>query len=206
MKVSCVNVINKKEKHWRGKNDSSQYKIWFLYRQIYVYCTAKDHLLQTSKAISILPLHYLLIFILSIKGTLLFTLLARDRRSIAFFGICTPLAFATDKCSNGITVLASRWLSIGLYILLTLFTYSACVTLSGNKYSFIYSIFLDNFYESRNSLFLHLHGLLEFWSAICTFYYGKGSPAFLYKQQILLNIISNITMFLFYLISLWFLS
>lgn len=37
-------------------------------------------------------------------------------------------------------------------------------------------------------LFSYLHGLLEFWSAVCTFYYGKGSSAFLYEQQIFLNI------------------
>lgn len=95
-----------------------------------IYCTARDHLLQILRTTSTLPLHYLLVFILSIKGTLLLALLARDRWSITFLRICTPLAFATDKCSNGIAVFASRRLSVGFYILFTLFTYGACVTLS----------------------------------------------------------------------------
>lgn len=117
--------------------------------------TARDRLLQILRATSTPSLHYLFILVLSIKGTLLLALLARDRRSIAFLWICTPLAFATDKCSNGIAVLASRWFSIGLNILLTFFTYGACVTLSVDTIKAVH-LFIPlqtNFYESRSSYF-----------------------------------------------------
>ena len=101
-----------------------------------------------------MSLRYLLIFILSIKGTLLLALLARNRWSIAFFRICTPLAFATNKRSNGIAIFASRWLAIGFYILLTFFTYSARVTLSVEvneaiQYNNIYFILLTIFIRTK---------------------------------------------------------
>lgn len=85
--------------------------------------------MEENSANTLVRIH-LLIFVLSVKGTLLFALLACNRWSITFFGIGTPLTFATDKCSYRIAIFTGRRLTVRFHILLTFFTYSACITLS----------------------------------------------------------------------------
>ena len=77
-----------------------------------------------------IKMNYFLIFVLSVKGTLLFALLTSDWWPITFFRICTSLTFTTNKCSYGIAIFTGRWLTIGFHILLAFLTNSACITLS----------------------------------------------------------------------------
>lgn len=80
----------------------------------------------------LIKMNYFFIFILSVKGTLLFALFTSDWWPITFFRICTSLTFTTNKCSYGIAIFTGRWLTIRFHILLTFLTNSACITLSAN--------------------------------------------------------------------------
>ena len=75
-------------------------------------------------------INYLLIFILSVKGTLLFALLASNWWPITLLRICTSLTFTTNKCSYGIAIFTGRWFTIRFHILFTFLTNSACISLS----------------------------------------------------------------------------
>lgn len=90
-------------------------------------------------------MHYLLIFILSVKGTLLFALFASNRWPVTFFRICTSLTFTTDKCSYGIAIFTGRWFTIRFYILLAFLTYSACITLSAKEKTKLFEELLHTF-------------------------------------------------------------
>lgn len=80
----------------------------------------------TSLIVVETTLTHLLVFILAVKSTLLFTLLTGDGRSVLPLWVGTALALTTDEGCDYVTILARRRLSIRLHADFTLFTNRTC--------------------------------------------------------------------------------
>lgn len=80
----------------------------------------------TSTLVAGITSTHLLVFILAVKSTLLFTLLTSDGRSVLPLRVGAALTLATDEGCDYVTILARCRLSIRLHADFTLFTNRTC--------------------------------------------------------------------------------
>jgi hypothetical protein len=77
--------------------------------------------------------HLFLVFIFSIKSTLLFALLTSDRRPVFLLRVCATLALVSNESCNYVAVFTGRGLAVLLDVEFTLFADSAGIPFAANK-------------------------------------------------------------------------